>query len=166
MSESCRWRLKLDVDFLRYLFLIWKLFVINNWNNVEIINYLRTWKKIVLPFVFREISSIVYNFSFCCELQRCRESPTWIFLFCFSTNRHIWRIVKLSCKLQKFSNSASSDFSVFLHESVHLMTFGTILQISEICKFGKRGFFSYFSTIWGIPCNNHQRRSKHRPSFL
>ena len=108
-------------------------------------------KKIVLVFVFREISSIVYNFSSCCELQKCRESPTWIFLLCFSTNRHIWRIVKLSYKFQKFSNFASSDFSVFLHESAHLITFGTILWISNICKFVKRRFFLYFSTncyIW------------------
>ena len=98
-------------------------------------------KKIVLVFVFHEISSIVYNFSFCCELQRCRESPTWIFLLCFSTNRHIWKIVRLSCKFKKFSNFANSDFYVFLHESTHLVTFGTILRISEIFKFVKRGFF-------------------------
>ena len=108
-------------------------------------------KKIVLAFVFREISPIFYNFPFCCELERCRESPTWIFLLCFSTNRHIWRIVKLSCKFQKFSNFANSDFSVFLHESVHLVIFGIVLRIYKICEFFKRGFFSYFSTnryIW------------------
>ena len=83
---------------------------------IETIKYLQIRKKIVLAFVFREISSIVYNFLFCCELQRCRESPTWIFLLCFSTNRHIWQIMRLSCEFQKFSNFANSDFSVFLHE--------------------------------------------------
>ena len=103
-------------------------------------------KKIVLAFVFREISWIVYNFSFCCELQRCRELPTWIFLLWFSTNRHIWRIVRLSCKFQKFLNFANSDFSVFLHDSGYFVTFGTILRISKICKFVKRGFFPYFLT--------------------
>ena len=147
MRESCKWRLKLDVDFFRYLFLIRKSFVINDWNNVEI-----TYKseKMVLAFVFRKISSIVYSFSFYCELRRCRESPTWIFLLCFSTNRHIWQIVRLSCKFQKFSNFINSDFSVFLHESAHLVTFGTILRLSKICKFVKRGFHSYFSTDWYI----------------
>ena len=124
--SPCRWRLKLDVEFFLYLFLIRKSFVINDWNKVEGINYLKIRKKIVLAFVFREISSIIYTLWFCCELQRCRESPTWIFLLCFSTNRHIWRIVKLSCKFQKFSNFANSDFSVFLDESAHLVTFGTI----------------------------------------
>ena len=120
-------------------------FVINNLNNVERINYLQIRKKIVLDLVFREISLIVCNFSFSCELQRCCESPIWIFLLCFSTNRHIWRVVKLSCKFKKISNFANSDFSVFLHESAHLITFGTILRIYKICKFVKRGFFSYFS---------------------
>ena len=150
VSESCRWRLKLHVDFFRYLFLIRKSFVINDWNNVERINYLEIREKIVLAFVFREISSIVYNFSFCCELRRCRKSPTSIFLLRFSTNRHIWRIVRFCCKVQKFSNFANSDFSVFLHDSADLVTFGTILRISEIWTFVKREFFSYFSTNWYI----------------
>ena len=103
----------------------------------------RTYKseKIVLAFVFRDISSIVYNFSFCCELQKCRESPTWFFLLCFSTNRHIWQIVRLSCKFKKLSNFANSDFSVFLRASAHLVTFGTFLWISKICQFGKLEFF-------------------------
>ena len=111
-------------------------------------------KKIVLAFVFREISSIVYNFSFCCELQKCRESPTWIFLLCFSTNRYIRRIVRLSCKFQKFSNFANSDLSVFLHELAHSVSFGTILRIYKIFKFVKRGFFHIsrqihtFSNFW------------------
>ena len=142
--------MKLGVDFFRYLFLIRKTFGINDWNNVGGINYLQIGKKIVLAFVFREISSIVYNFTFCCELRRCRESPTWIFLLCFFTNPHIWRIVRLSCKFQKFSNFANSDFSVFLHESAHFVTFGTILRISENWKFVKRGFFPSFSTNWYI----------------
>ena len=146
MSESCRRRLKLDVDFFRYLFLIRKSFVVNDWNNVKRKNYLHIRKKIVLAFVFREISSIVYHLFFCCELQRYRESPTWFFLPCFSTNRHIWRIVRWCCKFQTFSNFANSDFSVFLHESAHSVTVGTILRISKIYKFVKRGFFSYFST--------------------
>ena len=67
------------------------------------------------------------------------------FFVMFSTNRHIWRIVRLSCKFQKLSNFANSDFSVFLHESAHLVTFGSILRISKILKFVKRPFFSYFS---------------------
>ena len=128
--------------FFRYLFWIRKSFVIiNDWNNVERINYLQIRKKKFLAFVFREISSIAYNYSFCCELQRCRKPPTWIFLLCFSSNRHVWRIVRLSCEFQKFSNLANSYFSVFLHELAHWVTFGTILRISKICKFVKRGFF-------------------------
>ena len=129
----------------RYLFLIRKSFVNNDWNNVERINCLQIWKKIDVAFIFREISSIVYNFSFCCELQRCRELPTWIFLLCFSTNRHIWRIVRLFCKLKTFSNFANSDFSVLLHESAHLVAFGTILRISKICKLAN--FFLFLATL-------------------
>ena len=70
-----------------------------------------------------------------------------IFLLCLSANRHIWRIVRLSCKFQKFSNFANSDFSVFLHESVHFVTFGTILRICKICQ---ARIFSYFSANWYI----------------
>ena len=47
------------------------------------------------------------------------------------------------------ANFKNSDFSV-LHESTHSVTFWTILWISKIWKFVKRGFFSYFSTIWYI----------------
>ena len=127
-------RIRLNVDFFRYLFLIRKSFVTKDWNNVEKNKLPTNPKKIVLAFVFREISSIVHKFLSCCELQRCRELPTWIFLLCFSTNRHICRIVRLSGKFQNFLNFANSDFSVFLHESAHLVTFGTILRISEICR--------------------------------
>ena len=148
VSKSCRWRLKLHVDFFRYLFLIRKSFVNNDWSNVKRINCLQIWKKIDVAFIFREILSIVYNFSFCCELQRCRELPTWIFLLCFFTNRHIWRIVKLSCKLKTFSNFANSDFSVFLHESAHLVAFGTILRIYKICKLANFFCFSPHWYIW------------------
>ena len=137
--------MKLDVEFFRYLCLI------------RVICYerlkqssLQIRKKIVLSFVFREISSIVttfYSAVLCCAV---RESRTWIFLLCFSTNWDIWRIVRLSCKFQKFSDFPNSDFCVFLHESAHLLTLESILRIFKICRFVKPGFFLYFSTNWYI----------------
>ena len=135
-------------------------------------------KKKFLAFVFREISSIVYNFSFCCELRRCRESPICIFLLRFSTNRHIWRILRLLCEFQKFSNFENSDFSVFCYESAHLVTYRTILRISKICKFGKLGFFcislwigafgnfrDYFANFENLPSADFFRVSRQIDTF-
>ena len=68
-----------------------------------------------------------------------------IFVLCFSTNRHVSRIGRLSWKFQKFSNFANSNFSSFVHESADSLIFGAILRRSEICTFVKGGFFSYSS---------------------
>ena len=50
------------------------------------------------------ILSIVYNFSFCCELRRCRESPTSIFLLFLHESAYLanWEIILQISKIFKF----------------------------------------------------------------
>ena len=99
------------------------------------------------PFVFRSISSIVYNFSFCCELRSvaglqlgffCYVSPRictfgelWDYLanfknfqisqtrsfLYFSTNRSIWQLSGLFCEFLKFENLTNLDFYCFFSET-------------------------------------------------
>ena len=127
-----------------------------------------------VALVFRDISSVAFNFSFCSELRRCRESPTWIFLLCFftrskigqtwiflyfSTNWHIWRRLRPLFKFPKFA-TISNFF--FFREFFFYLNFDKIcakitLQISFIrfCSFGRSKLlqawiFWYFSTNWHI----------------
>ena len=105
-------------------------------------------------FVFREISSIVYNFSFCCVSCGCVAGRQLGFFCCFSSNRHIWKIVRLSCKFRKlgffcisprigeFGNSRDyfANFYnlqicqdwIFLYLYWHISR-----RLSSICKFPK-----------------------------
>ena len=95
---------------------IHSFFVINDWNNIVRINDLQIRKKIVLDFIFREILSIVYNFSFCCVLQRCRESPTWIFYYIsprISTFGKLWNY------LANFKNFKIPQTRIFMYFSTN-----------------------------------------------